>query len=211
MSIDRVQSFCDGVFAVIITILVINLRPPAAPTLTALVTEWPTAVSYAASYLFVAITWLNGHHLLQHADRVTPKLIWSNFAHLFAVSLVPFSTAWMSRTRLSGVPVCLYACVFVLVNMSYMLLASETVHAADGAIVSSQVKKLMFMRSAITLGIFMVAAAVALWLPVLGFCIVTGTLLSYMRPETPVRSWPRFAVDRICGSYGSRAPIRRRK
>jgi uncharacterized membrane protein len=182
MSVERVQSFSDGVFSVIITILVIDLHAPQHATWAALVQEWPTAVSYAISYLFVAIAWLNGHHLLQHAERVTPSLIWSNFAHLFTVSLVPFVTAWMSQTRLGEVPVCLYAAVFVLVNISYMALRMEAVDTAADEVISKEMKGMMRTKSMATLFIFAAAGILALWFPVAGFCIVTLTLLSYLRP-----------------------------
>ena len=101
----RVIAFSDGVFAVIITVLVLELRPPEQANLAALHDLWPTAISYAVSYLFIAIVWMNHHHLLRYADVATPKLVWGNFAHLFTVSLLPFSTAWIADTRLSAVPV----------------------------------------------------------------------------------------------------------
>jgi len=182
MSLERVQSFTDGVFSVIITILVIDLHAPALASWSALAEEWPTAVSYAVSYLFVAIAWLNGHHLLQHATRVTPKLIWANFGHLFTVSLVPFVTAWMSKTRLGEVPVCLYAAVLVLVNISYMTLCMEAVDKAEDEVISQQMKGMMRMRSTVTLLVFVAAGVLALWHPVVGFCIVTLTLMTYLRP-----------------------------
>lgn len=189
LTLERICAFTDGVFAVIITILVIDLHAPADATWAALMQEWPTAVSYAVSYLFVAIAWLNGHHLLSHATRVTPKLIWANFAQLFSVSLLPFVTAWMSRTRLGAVPVCLYAIVFVLVNASYIALCMEAVDTAREEVVSAPTKRVMRMRAVFTLLIFASAAVLALWYPVAGFCVVTATLLTYMHPSsTPVFS-----------------------
>src|SRR4051794_35366244 len=109
---DRLAAFSDAVFAVIITILVLELKPPHEPSFGALLLLWPTAVSYAISYLFIAIVWINHHHLLRYADTATPRLIWGNFAHLFAVSLMPFSTAWIADTELAVIPVSLYAGVF---------------------------------------------------------------------------------------------------
>jgi uncharacterized membrane protein len=111
---DRLSAFSDGVFAVAITIMVLELKPPQSPRLGALLSLWPTAVSYVVSYLFIAIVWVNHHHLLRYADRATPQLIWGNFAHLFSVSLIPFSTAWIANTELAAIPVALYAGVFVL-------------------------------------------------------------------------------------------------
>jgi uncharacterized membrane protein len=88
---DRVVAFSDGVFAVIITILVLELKPPTAHSFRALLPLWPTGLSYVVSYLFIAIVWVNHHHLLGYAQTATPRLIWSNFAHLFSVSLIPIT------------------------------------------------------------------------------------------------------------------------
>lgn len=90
---ERVSLFSDGVFAVLITVLVLELRPPELPTFEALLLQWHTWLSYGVSYLFVAIVWTNHHHLLRYATEATARLIWVNFAHLFSVSLLPLSTA----------------------------------------------------------------------------------------------------------------------
>ncbi len=119
--------FSDGVFAVLITVLVLELRPPETPTFRALLSLWPTWLSYAVSYLFIAIVWANHHHLLRYAAHTTPRLMWFNFAHLFSVSLLPLSTAWMAVSELAPQPVAFYAAVFSLVNATYILLIWELV------------------------------------------------------------------------------------
>ncbi|PYU37563.1 MAG: hypothetical protein DMG54_33210 [Acidobacteria bacterium] len=91
-STERLGSFSDAVFAVIITIMVLELKPPEKATFGSLLPLWPTALSYVVSYYFIAIVWLNHHHLLRFCQDASPRLIWINFVHLFMVSLVPFST-----------------------------------------------------------------------------------------------------------------------
>jgi uncharacterized membrane protein len=83
---------------------------------------WPTSVSYAASYYFISIVWVNHHHLFRFLPQASPRLIWINFVHLFMVSLVPFATAtaWVADTKLAAVPVFVYAAVFVLENLAYL-------------------------------------------------------------------------------------------
>jgi uncharacterized membrane protein len=83
----RLAAFSDGVIAVVITLMALELKAPEHPTLAALRPLWPTAISYAVSYLLVAIIWINHHHLMRFVGRLTPKLIWINFAHLFVVTL----------------------------------------------------------------------------------------------------------------------------
>ena len=119
---ERLSAFSDGVFAVLITVLVLDLRPPELPSFKALLLLWPTWLSYAVSYLFIAIVWTNHHHLMRYATEATPRLIWFNFAHLFSVSLLPLSTAWMAVSKLAPQPVAFYAAVFFLVNMTYVFL-----------------------------------------------------------------------------------------
>ncbi len=98
---ERLSAFSDGVFAVLITVLVLELRPPELPTFKALLLLWPTWLSYAVSYLFIAIVWTNHHYLIRYAEEATPRLLWFNFAHLFSMSLLPLSTAWMAASRLA--------------------------------------------------------------------------------------------------------------
>ena len=124
---ERLTAFCDGVFAVLITVLVLDLRPPELPTFYALLLRWPTWLSYAVSYVFIAIVWANHHYLMHFATVVTPRLMWFNFAHLFSVSLLPLSTAWMAVSELAPQPVAFYAGVFFLVNATYILLIRELI------------------------------------------------------------------------------------
>lgn len=183
---ERLSIFSDGVFAIIITVLVLDLRAPESPAFTALVPLWPTALSYAVSYLFLAIVWVNHHHVLQYAKVATPRLIWGNFAHLFSMSLLPFSTAWMARTRLSPAPVALYAGVFVLVNATYLLLCRELVDRSQ--LHSGEARRMMRMRSVLTLVVFAIASLVSLRFPFWGLGLACACLALYVRPDAPVFS-----------------------
>jgi len=119
---ERLSTFSDAVFAVLITVLVLELRPPVLPTYKALLSLWPTWLSYAVSYVFIAIVWANHHHLMRYATEATPRLMWFNFAHLFSVSLLPLATAWIAVSELAPQPVSFYAAVFFLVNATYIAL-----------------------------------------------------------------------------------------
>ena len=148
---DRLSAFSDGVFAVIITILVLDLKPPKAPNLEALVSMWPAAMGYGVSYLFIATVWVNHHHLLRHADVATTRLIWSNFAHLFTVSFIPFSTAWIAQTELAAVPVSVYATVFAAMNATHLLLCMEAVDRHQSREIPRHTRMAMRIRSLATL------------------------------------------------------------
>ena len=181
---ERVQAFSDAVFAVLITILVLELKPPSAHTFSALLPLWPTGLSYVISYLFIAIVWVNHHHLFRYADVATSRLIWVNFAHLFTVSLIPFSTAWIAQTDLAAVPVSLYAGVFVLVNATYNLLWMEAIDRSQSNL-PPRAQMMMRIRSLVTLGLFALAAVVALKYPIGGMGLICLCLIVYLRPEAP--------------------------
>lgn len=184
-TIERLGAFSDALFAVIMTIMVLELRPPEHPTFAALLPLWPTALSYVVSYTFLAIVWVNHHHLLQFTEYPTARLIWTNFAHLFAVSLVPFTTAWVADTRLAAHPVFVYAAVFVLVELAYLQFERHALAQAVIEKISHQTRRLAKMRSAVAFGIFVTAMLVSLTFPLWGFGLVCCAVLLYLRPDPP--------------------------
>jgi uncharacterized membrane protein len=180
---ERLSALSDGVFAVLITVLVLDLRPPALPTYDALILLWPTWLSYAVSYLFIAIVWTNHHYLMRYAREATPRLLWFNFAHLFSMSLLPFSTAWMAVSELAPQPVSFYAAVFFLVNATYVCLIWELVDAVKLEQVSARARRILRVRSLATLCMFGTAAIVALRYPLLGLSICICCLIVYLKPD----------------------------
>jgi uncharacterized membrane protein len=182
---ERLSAFSDGVFAVLITVLVLELRPPELPTFKALLSLWPRWLSYAVSYLFIAIVWTNHHHLMHYATEATPRLMWFNFAHLFSVSLLPLSTAWMAVSDLAPQPVAFYAAVFFLVNATYVSLIWELIERASPKEASPNERRIMRFRSLATLGVFGVAAVVALKFPLIGLGMCCCCPIVYLKPEAP--------------------------
>jgi len=177
---ERVSMFSDGVFAVLITVLVLELRPPTVPTYAALLDLWPRWLSYAVSYVFIAIVWTNHHYLMRYAGEATPRLLWFNFAHLFSMSLLPLSTAWMATSELAPQPVSFYAVVFFLVNVTYVALIWELNPARDA---SAHVRRVLRWRSLITLCLFGGAAIIALRWPIVGLAICIACLVVYLKPD----------------------------
>lgn len=182
---DRAAFFSAAVFAVFITILVLKLNPPHPDTFAALLPLKPTGLSYVVSYLFIAIVWVNHHHLFGYAEEATPRLIWSNFAHLFSVSLIPFTTEWIADSRLATAPVALYASVFVLVNITYLALCTEVVDRPAHEDISHRLQRLFRMRSFVTIGGFVAAAQGAPRWPAAGMVLICLCLIAYVRPDIP--------------------------
>ncbi|HET6606848.1 MAG TPA: TMEM175 family protein [Rhodopila sp.] len=185
MTPDRVGGFSDGVIAVIITIMVLELHPPEEASFTALLPLWPTAISYAVSYLFIAIIWVNHHHLLRFVHHTTSSLIWVNFAHLFGISLVPFATSWIARTRLGSAPVAFYAGLFVFINIAYLVFERQVFAQADKTAMPENRRRVARHRSIATLVIFASAMVLAVFAPRFGFALICCALFPYLTPEAP--------------------------
>ena len=118
----RLEAFSDGVIAIIITIMVLELKVPHEPTVHALLERWPVFLSYLLSFVFVGIYWVNHHHLVHSVKHVTPGVTWANLHLLFWLSLVPFVTDWLGETRAEPVPTAIYGAVMVASGLAYLFL-----------------------------------------------------------------------------------------
>jgi TMEM175 potassium channel family protein len=122
MSKGRLEAFSDGVIAIIITIMVLNLKAPNSGDLAALSPLLPTFLSYVLSFIFLGIYWNNHHHLLQAAQHVNGSILWANLHLLFWLSLIPFVTGWMGENNFAATPVALYGVALLLAAFAYFLL-----------------------------------------------------------------------------------------
>ena len=118
----RVEAFSDGVIAILITIMVLELRLPHGSDWPSLRTLLPTFLSYVLSFIFLGIYWNNHHHMFHAVERVNGKVLWANLHLLFWLSLVPFVTGWMGETHLATVPTAVYGAVLLLSGMAYTIL-----------------------------------------------------------------------------------------
>ena len=136
MSKGRLEAFSDGVLAVIITIMVLELRAPRDPRPEALGPLVPVFLSYVLSFVFVGIYWNNHHHLLQAARHVNGRILWANLHLLFWLSLIPFVTSWTGDTNFAAWPVAAYGAVLLLAGCAYYILTRVLVaeHGMDSAL-----------------------------------------------------------------------------
>ena len=133
MDRGRLEAFSDGVLAIIITIMVLELRVPAGADWSSLRPVVPVFLTYAVSFLYVGIYWNNHHHLLKACHRVTAPIMWSNLLLLFCLSLFPFSTGWVGENHLSAVPTFLYGAVLLAAALAYYTLQRAIVAGEGGA------------------------------------------------------------------------------
>src|SRR5215471_12045619 len=166
---DRLAAYSDAVFAVIVTIMVLELKAPEQAAFSDLWPLWPTAISYAVSYLFIAVIWINHHYLMRFVGALTLRLIWINFVHLFTVSLVPFATSWIARTRLASAPMVFYAGLLVCIDIAYNVFEREVLTRTDSTEVSARTRRMARRRSIIVLASFTTAMLVAFAAPGIGF------------------------------------------
>ncbi len=119
---DRLLAFSDGVFAIIITIMVLELKAPHAASWDELFKLTPIFVSYVLSYVYIAIYWNNHHHMLEPVRRINGASLWANMFLLFWLSLVPFATAWMGETRFAHIPTAFYGVTLLMPAIGYTIL-----------------------------------------------------------------------------------------
>ncbi len=131
MTKGRLEAFSDAVIAIIMTIMVLELKVPASDSLEGLHHEWPVISSYILSFIYLAIYWNNHHHMLHATKRVTGGVLWANMHLLFWLSLVPFGTAWMGKFPFSAGPLAVYGGLLFMAGLAYFILEKALI-AANG-------------------------------------------------------------------------------
>jgi uncharacterized membrane protein len=139
MEKGRLEAFSDGVIAIIITIMVLELKVPHGNDLAALRPLIPVFLSYVLSFVFIGIYWNNHHHLLQATRHVNGFILWANLHLLFWLSLIPFATGWMGQNNFAALPVALYGVVLLLAAIAYYILTRTLInrHGKDSALATA--------------------------------------------------------------------------
>lgn len=139
MTKGRMEAFSDGVLAVIITVMVLELKVPRSADWSALDELLPVFLSYALSYVFLGIYWSNHHHLLQAIKYVDGRVLWANLHLLFWLSLIPFTTAWVGENQFAAQPVALYGVVLLLAAIAYFILTRALIalHGRDSVLATA--------------------------------------------------------------------------
>ena len=127
MGKTRLEAFSDGVIAILITIMVLELKVPHGADASALRPLLPVFLSYVLSFVFLGIYWNNHHHMLHLADRINGRILWANLHLLFWLSLVPFVTGWMGENHSSGLPTAVYGLVLLLAGVAYLILQNAII------------------------------------------------------------------------------------
>ena len=132
MGKGRLEAFSDGVIAIIITIMVLEMKVPHGAYLNSIAPLWPVFVSYVVSFIIVGIYWNNHHHMLHSVKHVTGAVLWSNMHLLFWLSLMPFATGWMGENHFAPLPVAVYGGVLLMAGVAYFVLVRALIAAHGG-------------------------------------------------------------------------------
>jgi uncharacterized membrane protein len=182
MKKSRLEAFSDGVIAIIITIMVLELRPPHASTLAALQTVWPAFACYVVSFVYIGIYWNNHHHLWQAVDRVNGPVLWANLHLLFWLSLVPFVTTWVGESGFATVPVAVYGVVLLCAALAYTLLVRALVGLHGHGSVLARAVGADF-KGNISLVFYMAAIALAFLQPLLSCVLYVIVAIIWLVPD----------------------------
>jgi uncharacterized membrane protein len=182
MTKGRLEAFSDGVFAIIITIMVLELVPPEGSTLESLGPLWPTFLAYLLSFALLGTWWANHHHLLHAAKTVNGLVLWANLHLLFWISLFPFGTAWIGDTKFAPIPVAAYGVLLSLAGAAYYLLVRALIRTPgqSPALAAAIGRDLKGKASTV---LFLVAIPIALAAPALALAIYAGVVMLWIVPD----------------------------
>ena len=178
MEKNRLEAFSDGVLAIIITIMVLELKQPLGDGIKDLLTLAPTLLTYLLSFVFIAIYWINHHQIFHDAEQVNVKILWCNIAWLFTMSFIPFATAWVGTYPKSWVPLILYfgdmALACVTFHLTYYLIQKDS---------HPEQKFRLSIRNVVSLITYAAAAGLGGFCPVAAFVVVAIVSLWWIIPE----------------------------
>ena len=182
MRTNRLEAFSDGVIAIIITIMVLELKPPHDPNVRSLASLWPTFFAYVLSFVIIAIYWINHHHLIHLVTRLDATILWANMNLLFWLSVVPWATVYLGENHLLPFPVALYAMVSTIGAISfYFLRASIARHNHEPEF--KKLDKKMARKNLISILIYVGAIGAAFVYVPLALILIALPAAMYFLPE----------------------------
>jgi len=182
MGKGRLEAFSDGVIAIIITIMVLEMKVPHKANIEALLPLWPVFLSYALSFIYIGIYWNNHHHMLHTLNKVSGAILWANLHLLFWLSLIPFTTGWMGENHFESVPVALYGVALFMSAIAYAIL-QLTIIASQGE--NSSLKRAVGgdWKGKSSPVVYLLGIVVAYWSPALAVSLYVLMALTWLVPD----------------------------
>ncbi len=182
MGKSRLEAFSDGVIAILITIMVLELKVPEGAQFRSLLPVIPPFLNYALSFVYLGIYWNNHHHLLQACDRVTGAILWANLHLLFWLSLIPATTAWMSENHNAVAPSVLYGADLLLAAIAYFVL-EQSIIASQGSQSLLQRALGRDLKGKLSPLLYLSAIVAAFWAPLVSQAIYLLVALLWLVPD----------------------------
>ena len=183
----RLEAFSDGVIAILITIMILELKVPRGTDVAALAPVLPVFLVYVLSFVFLGIYWSNHHHMLQAADRVNGKILWANLHLLFWLSLTPFVTGWMGENHAAAVPTAAYGGVLLLSAIAYIILQNAIIAAqGPGSKLAAAVQG--DVKGKVSLLLYAAAIPLAFVKPVIAIVLYVAVALTWLVPDRRIES-----------------------
>lgn len=166
MNKSRIEAFSDGVLAIIITIMVLEIKVPHGQDLADLKPLIPVFLSYILSFIYIGIYWNNHHHMMHTVQHVTGKVLWANLHLLFWLSLIPFATGWMGENNFNTIPMALYGCILLMAAIAYFILQTRIIkiHGKDSILAKAVGKDLKGKISPILYIIAIISSWINEWI-----------------------------------------------
>jgi uncharacterized membrane protein len=187
MRTSRLEAFSDGVLAIIITIMVLELKVPHEPTLEALGGSATGFLTYLLSFVYIGIYWNNHHHMFQVVEKVNGAVLWGNLHLLFWLSLFPFTTAWIDETSFSRTPVIVYGVNLLLAAVAYYVLQQAIFHSEGGSGLREALGRDLKGKSSPVL--YLTGIALAFVSPWLAMTVFTGVAIMWLVPDRRVERY----------------------
>ena len=182
MGKTRLEAFSDGVIAIIITIMVLELKVPHEADFKALIPLWPILMSYVLSFIYVGIYWNNHHHMLHAVEEVSGSILWANLHLLFWLSLIPFVTAWTGENHFETAPTVAYGIVLFMCAMAYSLLVRRLIqHHDKNAALAEAIGD--DRKGKMSIVLYLVGIAVSWFAAWLGFLVYVGVAVMWLIPD----------------------------
>ncbi len=183
MKTNRIEAFSDGVMAILITIMVLELKAPHDPTPASLARMWPTFFAYVLSFVIIAIYWVNHHYLIHLVSRVDAVILWANMNLLFWISLIPWVTVYLGDNHALPFPVALYAAVSTAGALSFFLLRASIARHHHHELEFKRLNRRMARKNLIALVIYVAAIAMAFIYTPLALVMIALPAAMYFLPE----------------------------
>jgi uncharacterized membrane protein len=182
MGKSRLEAFSDGVIAILITIMVLDLRLPAGTDLASLQSVAPTIMMYLLSFVFLGIYWSNHHHMLHAVDRISGAMLWANLHLLFWLSLVPYATRWMGESHFASLPTAVYGVLMILASIAYTIL-QHGLMALQGP--DSRLARAIGsdMKGRVSLAAYVLAIPAAFIRPWIACAVYAGVAMVWLIPD----------------------------